>query len=175
MLSEGSTPSNCQQLETALVELQSAIETCKVDAPEECSEEAVVEEIQDASKKDFFKEEAAKEHKGLTETNGRVEKQNADLRFVVAQQARRVATPIPGPVAAAHARRFTPERAPPQTQRIKALEEHNAELRERLGERSPIRGAQARGSGSPEPAAPPPGARPAPAARPFPETMSGRY
>lgn len=61
VLSEGSTPSNCQQLETALAELQSAIETCNVDTPEACSEEAVVEEIQDASKKDFFKEEAAKE------------------------------------------------------------------------------------------------------------------
>jgi len=49
VLSEGSTPSNCQQLESALLELQLAVETCAVDSPEECSEEVVVAELAEAT------------------------------------------------------------------------------------------------------------------------------
>ena len=41
VLSEDSTPSNCQQLEQALSELQEAIETCQVDKPEDCDTEEV--------------------------------------------------------------------------------------------------------------------------------------
>ena len=49
VLSEGSTPSNCQQLEEALTELQAAIDTCNVDKPEECSPEEVAAEIQETT------------------------------------------------------------------------------------------------------------------------------
>mmetsp|Transcript_73983 Transcript_73983/g.123556 ORF Transcript_73983/g.123556 Transcript_73983/m.123556 type:complete len:346 (+) Transcript_73983:25-1062(+) len=49
VLSEGSTPSNCQKLEQALGELQLAIETCRVDAQEACSAEDVVAEIESES------------------------------------------------------------------------------------------------------------------------------
>ena len=47
VLSEDSTPSNCQQLEQALADLQSAIETCKVDAKEDCSSDEVAAELQE--------------------------------------------------------------------------------------------------------------------------------
>ena len=49
VLSEDSTPSNCQQLEQALADLQSAIETCNVDAKEDCSSDEVAAELQEAA------------------------------------------------------------------------------------------------------------------------------
>lgn len=45
VLSEGSTPSNCQALEEALAELQAAIDTCNVDTPEECSPEEAAKAV----------------------------------------------------------------------------------------------------------------------------------
>jgi len=47
VLSEDGTPSNCQQLEQALSELQLAIETCNVDAPQDCSADEVAGALQD--------------------------------------------------------------------------------------------------------------------------------
>ena len=47
VLSEDSTPSNCQKLEEALSELQTAIETCSVDAPEDCDTEEVATELKE--------------------------------------------------------------------------------------------------------------------------------
>ncbi len=47
VLSEDSTPSNCQKLEEALSELQQAIETCSVDAPEDCDTEEVATELKE--------------------------------------------------------------------------------------------------------------------------------
>ena len=45
VLSEDSTPSKCQQLEEALTELQQAIETCRVDTPEDCDTEGVASKL----------------------------------------------------------------------------------------------------------------------------------
>ena len=45
VLSEDSTPSKCQQLEEALTELQQAIETCRVDTPEDCDTEGVADKL----------------------------------------------------------------------------------------------------------------------------------
>jgi len=49
VLSEGGTPSNCQQLEEALIELQEAIEVCDISSPSgpyaDCSPEEVAVEV----------------------------------------------------------------------------------------------------------------------------------
>jgi len=45
VLSEGSTPSNCEKLDTALSDLQDAIDLCNIDAPEDCSSEDVAADV----------------------------------------------------------------------------------------------------------------------------------
>jgi len=50
VLSEASTPSNCQELESALAELQEAIEVCDISSPSgpyaDCSPDEVAAEIE---------------------------------------------------------------------------------------------------------------------------------
>ena len=39
------TPSNCEKLDTALSDLQDAIDLCNIDAPEDCSSEDVAADV----------------------------------------------------------------------------------------------------------------------------------